>query len=396
MQQEYIDLYTLQKRMKEGIEGLFPFRLWVKSEITSINLKSNGHCYLELSQSNDTGILAKCKAAIWRSRYDYVVKKFRDITGINPEIGMEVLFLVQVSYHEIWGLNLTIEDVDPDFTIGAAQKQKRETIERLKAEGLIDKQKRLSLPVLPYRLSVISAIDAAGFGDFKRHVSQNPYGFKYEITLFEASMQGQTAPGAILAALQKIQEADKSYDAVLIIRGGGSELDLVCFDDYDLAVGIANCPIPVFTAIGHDKDYHIADMVAHTFVKTPTALADLFIECTGAEDERISTCETRLRLAFQNRLNTQETKLQTLYTRIIHSMERAIDAAQMRISLLEIKINAADLATTLKKGFAIAIDEDGKRINSASSVSENKKIKVLLPDGNLKCKIEKIEINGNK
>ena len=118
--------------------------------------------------------------------------------------------------------------------------------------------------------------------------------------LFPATMQGNQAPESISDALEEVQTASKQYDAVLILRGGGSNFDLQCFDDYGLCFNIANCPLPVFTAIGHDKDYHVADMVAYDFVKTPTALADLFIDCVAAEDERISNFSNRLRLAIHS------------------------------------------------------------------------------------------------
>ena len=162
----------------------------------------------------------------------------------------------------------------------------------------MDLQKGLQLPLLPYKIAVISAEDAAGYRDFIRHIAENPYGFSYDITLFPALMQGADSPQSIISALDSIIEDGGVWDAVLILRGGGSKLDLACFDDYSLAAVIAQYPLPVLTAIGHDQDFHVCDMVAHEFVKTPTALADYLVSLYEQEDERISSLQTRMTLAF--------------------------------------------------------------------------------------------------
>ena len=310
MEREHIDLLTLQRLLKQGVESLFPNRVWVKAEVSAVKARSGGHCYLELSQSSDKGLEAKASAIIWSSKYRLIAPYFESVTGSPLQEGMVILVHVQVGYSELYGLSLIVNDIDPEYSLGVKELERQRTIERLQKEGLMGLQQELQLPLLPYRLAVISAEDAAGYRDFMRHVDENPYRFKIEPVLFPALMQGTDCPASIIAAMDAVldamQVADEGgeaqrFDAVLILRGGGAKLDLACYDDYDLAAVIAQYPLPVLTAIGHDQDYHVCDMVAYEFLKTPTALADYIMDIYGKEDERLSSYETRIRLAVSNR-----------------------------------------------------------------------------------------------
>lgn len=335
MQKDYVDLFTLQARLKRGVESLFPDSVWVKAEVSGISRRQNGHCYMDLCQSREGSLEAKAHAVIWASRWPWIDGRFRGVTGSPLASGMEILALVSVSYHPLYGLTLTIDDIDPEFTLGANERQKKLTIERLTKEGLIDLQKELALPDLPYSLAVISAPTAAGYGDFCHHLLDNEYGFVFRVELFEALMQGESAPESMIEAFSAILSSGTSYDAVLILRGGGSDLDLACFDDYDLAATIAQCPVPVFTAIGHDRDFHVADMVACSYVKTPTALADLFLDCFIAEDQRLGALESRLSMAFNRCLSSMDNDLVLLESGILNAADAAVSKAEHRIDMLE-------------------------------------------------------------
>lgn len=369
METEYIDLYHLQLLLKEEIEGILPEAVWVKAEISQLQARSNGHCYMELSQSVEgKGVVAKVRAVVWRNRWALLSRCFKDETGSPLSAGMTVLLYVQLSYSELYGLTLVVDDIDAAFTLGEAELQKRRTIEKLTQDGLIDKQKELTPSELPYKLAVVSASDAAGYGDFCRHIEQNEYGFVFQVDLFPASMQGDSAPESISSALQEIEIAG-GYDAVLIIRGGGSALDLACFDDYSLCFAIANCPVPVYTAIGHDRDHHVADMVAYGFVKTPTALADLFIDEYAAEDELIASFSTRLKLAFSARISRMESEL----------------------GMLESRIRNADPRNVLARGYALVTDGRGIVLKSASGLASGDSLTVRFHDGTLECKVTGIK-----
>ncbi len=390
---DYVDLYTLLATVKAGLAELFPLPVWVKAEISSLSVKANGHCYLELSQSEDGNLIAKQRATVWRSRFGLISARFQAETGTPLAAGQEVLLQVELSFHELYGLSLNVLDLDPSFTLGNQLLKRQQTIERLEAEGLMDMQKKLGLPAIPYYLAVISAEQAAGFGDFRRHLAGNEYGFAYEVKLFAATMQGEEAPESIRQALSQISASPVRYDAVLILRGGGSELDLACFDDYSLAAAIARFPLPVFTAIGHDRDFHVADMVAYRYVKTPTALADLFIDSTAAEDERISSYETRLGLAFQNRLNALKGAVDILEKAVCSAALRKLDAGEAALRLIEMKISVTDPRSVLSRGFSLALDANGVRLSSAAGSKAGDRISVLFADGRLGATVNEVSKN---
>ena len=374
MTADCIDLYELQQQLRDGLEELFPGRIWVRAEIASIQAKANGHCYLDLSQSGEKGVIAKAKAVIWRSHYLQIASYFEAAVGSPMQPGMMIMARVQVSYSELYGLTLTIDEVEPQFTLGEAELERRRTIARLTEDGLMDRQKQLELPLLPYRLAVVSARDAAGYGDFCRHLQDNEYGFVFRVDLFEATMQGKEAPESIVDALGRVESAPEPYDAVLIMRGGGSALDLACFDDYGLCIAIAECSIPVFTAIGHDRDFHVADMVAFSFVKTPTALADEFIDCFKSEDERISAFGTRLRLAFSDKIARMESRLDQLASRI----------------------RSADPRSLLSRGYSLVTDSRGVVLKSAAAVAPGDILDVMFADGTLVTEVRARKENARK
>ena len=388
MERDFIDLFELQMSIKEGIESLFPDRVWVKAEVSAVKARRGGHCYLELSQSGAEGLVAKCSAIIWSSKYRFIAPYFESVTGSPLSEGMVILAQVQVNYSELYGLSLIIDEIDPEFTLGVKEMERQQTIERLRSEGLMELQKELQLPVLPYRLAVISAEDAAGYRDFMRHIEENPYGFKVLPVLFPALMQGAGCPASIVQALDSVLDSGQQWDAVLILRGGGSKLDLACYDDYQMSAVIAQYPLPVLTAIGHDQDYHVCDMVAHEYLKTPTALADFIMDIYQGEDERISSCQTRVRLAVSNRLYREETLLDSLSSRIKGGFSLKIAVMESALQVLQTRIEAADPRRILDRGYALAVDADGVVLRGAAGCKPGDKVSVMFADGVLDCIVE--------
>ena len=388
MERDFIDLFELQMSIKEGIESLFPDCVWVKAEVSAVKARRGGHCYLELSQSGAEGLVAKCSAIIWSSKYRFIAPYFESVTGSPLSEGMVILAQMQVNYSELYGLSLIIDEIDPEFTLGAKEMERQQTIERLRSEGLMELQKELQLPVLPYRLAVISAEDAAGYRDFMRHIEENPYGFKVLPVLFPALMQGAGCPASIVQALDSVLDSGQQWDAVLILRGGGSKLDLACYDDYQMSAVIAQYPLPVLTAIGHDQDYHVCDMVAHEYLKTPTALADFIMDIYQGEDERISSCQTRVRLAVSNRLYREETLLDSLASRIKGGFSLKIAVMESALQVLQTRIEAADPRRILDRGYALAVDADGVVLRGAAGCKPGDKVSVMFADGVLDCIVE--------
>lgn len=390
MEKRYIGLFELQTRLKQGVESLFPNHMWIRAEVSAVKARSGGHCYMELSESDAKGLTAKAGAIIWSSRYRFIAPYFESVTGSPLQEGMTVLVQVQVNYSQLYGFSLIVNDIDPEFSLGLKELERQRTIERLHKEGLMGLQKELALPVLPYALAVISAPDAAGYRDFMRHLDENPYGFKVAPDLFPALMQGADCPSSIIAALDAVLACGKEYDAVLILRGGGSKLDLACFDDYDLAAVVAQYPLPVLTAIGHDQDFHVCDMVAHDYVKTPTALADYIIGMYEDEDARLSSLQTRLKLAVANRLYREESVLDSLAARVRGAFALKVTAMESGLQVLQARIEAADPRRILQRGYALALDADGVVMKGVSGRTSGENVSVMFADGTMECTIDNI------
>lgn len=387
MEKDFIDLFEFQTRLKEGIESLFPKRLWIRAEVSAVKARNGGHCYLELSQSNDDGLVAKASAIIWSSKYRFISPYFESVTGSPLQEGMQILVEVQPTYSQLYGFSLIINDIDPEFSLGVKELERQRTIERLQKEGLMDLQKELALPALPYRFAVISAEDAAGYRDFVRHLDENPYGFKVSLTLFPALMQGQDCPRSIVEALDAILESGEEYDAVLILRGGGARLDLACYDDYSMAAVIAQYPTPVLTAVGHDQDYHVCDMVAYENVKTPTALADFILEIYEDEDARISSFQSRMKLAFASRLLSMDAAVEAVWMRIRGGFAMKLMNMESSLDVLQARIQAADPRNILERGYALALDEHGVVLKSAAGCRKGDSVSLMFADGTLACEV---------
>lgn len=387
MEKEFVDLFEFQSRMKEGIECLFPSRIWVRAEVSAVKARNGGHCYLELSQSDSSGLIAKASAIIWASKYRFIAPYFESVTGSQLAVGMVILVEVQVTFSQLYGMSLIVNDIDPEYSVGVKELERQRTIERLGREGLLELQKELSLPALPYELAVISAEDAAGYRDFMRHLHENPYGFHMETDLFPALMQGAGCPSSVIEALDAVLESGKDYDAVLILRGGGSKLDLACFDDYGMAAVIAQSPLPVLTAVGHDQDFHVCDMVAYDHLKTPTALADYIIGMYEDEDSRISSIGTRLRLAVSSRLVAAESVLDMMRSRIRGGFALKIAGMESDLRLLEARIQAADPGKVLERGYVLATDAQGRVLKSISGRKAGDAVAVMFADGVMDCEV---------
>lgn len=370
------------------LEETFPGKLWLKAEISAVKARSGGHCYLELSQSGPNGLVAKAQAIIWSSKFRMLAPYFQSVTGISLQEGINVLVQVQVNYSQLYGFSLIIDDIDPEYTLGDKERARQETIDRLVREGLMDRQKKLTLSALPYRLAVVSAPDAAGYRDFIRHLKENEYGFTFHTDLFEAVMQGASAPESIASAIRDASEAVLPYDAVLVLRGGGAKLDLACFDDYAVAAAIAMCPVPVLTAVGHDQDYHICDMAAWKYVKTPTALADVFMDIYIDEDQTLASYASRLKMAFLNKISGMSSRIDLLENRMKMAFKNKVTSMSSGIDLLETRILGADPRKILARGYALVLDGDGVVMKSAGDRKAGDKVSVMFADGTLECTVE--------
>ena len=391
MKKDYLELSELLARIREDVADAFPDRYWVKGEISSWSPRANGHCYLNLSESEKGKQVADIRAMIWKWNFPQLKAFFESETGQPLQAGITVLVRVQVNFDPVFGMSLFIDDIDPAFTVGEQALERKKAIERLTAGGYMEMQRELALPRLPYRLAVITSKTAAGYGDFCKHLQENEAGYAFRVDLYQALMQGEQAAASIISALTEAQE--QPYDAILVLRGGGSVADLSCFDDYDLAVAIATCPVPVVTAVGHERDFHIADMVANRYVKTPTALADLFLDIYAAEDALLDGFEVRIRRAVADRLNGMLRKVDAVVHRLRFAAGARISREQAGLDLKEALIKASDPRKILSLGYALVTGKDGKVLKSVEPVGAGDRIGVRFADGTIAATVNEVRKN---
>ncbi|HTZ18101.1 MAG TPA: exodeoxyribonuclease VII large subunit [Dissulfurispiraceae bacterium] len=397
-----LTLFELNSLIRSAINNTLPDLCWVVAEIAESKCNQKGHCYLDLIEKEDDRTIAQIRATIWSYEYRTLSRKFESATKTPLRQGMKVLFLAAVTFHEVYGLSLNIKDIDPAYTMGEMALRKREIVERLKKEGIIDRNKELSLPIVPQRIAVISSPTAAGYGDFLDQLHNNPYGFKFSHTLFPALMQGEEAERSVVAAFDGIVKMKDLFDVAVIIRGGGSVADLSCFDNYPVASMIARCPLPVITGIGHEKDDTVADIVAHTRLKTPTAVAEFLISGTRSFEERLIGIENRLRLYSDGLLSDAANILNSLAQRLsfvpfhiiaaprshLGVLEKGIKVhvtqymqrKQDKLSSIEQTIRLLDPVNVMKRGYSITT-LNGKAVRDATGVGKGDVLETQLYRG---------------
>ncbi|MBE6224083.1 MAG: exodeoxyribonuclease VII large subunit [Bacteroidales bacterium] len=379
--EEKMTLLDLQERIKRGIEDAVPSVVWVTAEIGELNNHYSGHCYLDLIdyKQGNRGVVAKARGVIWGSTFRVLKPYFETTAGVPLAKGINVLVKVQVSFSPIYGLALNILDIDPSYTVGELELKRQQTIARLKEEGCMDMNSQLQLPALPRRIAVVSSRTAAGYRDFVKQLQGNEGGFRFTVELFHAQMQGEEAPASVVAALEQIALREDEFDVAVIIRGGGAAMDLVCFDDYNMAVNIAQFPLPVITGIGHDHDFHIADMVAHTWLKTPTAVADFLVEAFASQEQFIMHLFQRISLTLAHKISVERQRLTRLHDRVQRSVAQKIEGERRKLDMFQMRMDAASPAKILGKGFAI-VSVGGKRASVGDIVSGSV-VRVQLADG---------------
>jgi exodeoxyribonuclease VII large subunit len=360
-------LHELGSLIRNALSGVLPDLYWVTAEIAELKLNQKGHCYLELVEKEDHKTLAQMRATIWAYEYRGIARKFETVAGAPLKGGIKALFLVAVSFHELYGLSLNIRDIDPAYTLGEMALRKREIVERLRREGLMERNRDIPLPVAPQRIAVISSPTAAGYGDFTDHLETNPYGYRFYHALFPALMQGQEAEASVVSALDAIEGRRADFDVIALIRGGGSVADLGCFDSYAIAARIAHSRLPVITGIGHEKDDTIADMIAHTKMKTPTAVAEFLISGVRGFDERVSSAAGRVCISAERLLRAKASSFALISRGFAHSAMQAVSAPYNRLDALSVRMtDRVGLFFRNKEGRLAALEQAARLLDPAN------------------------------
>jgi exodeoxyribonuclease VII large subunit len=355
-------LFEVSQRIQDALETAFPSTIWIVAEIGEINENRTGHCYLELVEKENEGeqVKAKARATIWARSYRILKPFFETSTNRRLTSGIKILVQCTVNYHPVYGLSLNIIDIDPKFTIGEIEQKRQKTINQLIADGVFGMNKECDFPFLPKKVAVISSPTAAGYQDFIHQLETNPYGYAIECKLFSAIMQGEKSEESIIAALNQIHDSLNLWDIVAIVRGGGSQIDLGCFDGYDLASNIAQFPIPIVTGIGHEKDVTISDMVAHTSKKTPTAVAEYLIgKFTYAENWMLEAKDDFVS-SVENVISKEKFKINKIQGKTIPFILRYINLEKNKLhrQLINVKDAAKKIITVdsnkLQQTFSIS------------------------------------------
>lgn len=425
-------LTQLNRLVKTALDEALPGTYWVRAETSDVRVNAtSGHCYLEFVEKDETSgqLVAKSRGTIWARNFAVLRTYFEQETKQTFISGLKVLVNVSVEYHELYGLSLTVHDIDPSYTLGDMARKRMEVIRRLQEEGVFDLNKELTLAILPQRIAVISSPTAAGYEDFVNQLTHNDYGFPFYVKLFPALMQGEKTEESVIAALDRIYAHRELFDVVVLIRGGGSAADLSSFDSYTLAANCAQFPLPIITGIGHERDDSVVDNVAHTRMKTPTAVAAFLINRMAEQlallDElRRTVCEatrnqltvkkttwqilaTRFPVFVTGHLERHRTSLHTLAARLssvpqllekhteqlelvpVH-IRKAADAMLTRhtheLALSEQHIKLASPDHILKRGYTLTL-KDGKIVKHAADLSAGDEISVRFTDGERKGKI---------
>jgi exodeoxyribonuclease VII large subunit len=406
---EHHSLSELNKYIRQVIALNFSDTIWIHAEISQIK-ESKGNIYLDLIEQDKESekILAKMQAMILYRNVIFIRKKLGNLLHEVLQNGNAILIRITVDFSEVYGLKLLVEDVDASYTFGQVELQRQEIIQKIEKEGFKDKNSFLTLPTVLQRIAVISSPNAAGYQDFIKQLSHNTYGYAYDYTLFPSSVQGEKVEAEMLFQIGKINNTSELFDAIVIIRGGGSKFDLSAFDSYALAKAVSEAKLPVITGIGHDIDISVLDLVSHTALKTPTAVADFLIEHNAMFETRLITIGERIRMSFirfsreqelqlsqyeqnirsvfRKHLQREEYSLQRKEEQLKISVSSYLLKANSRLDLLEGMIEGSDPHLILKKGFAI-VRKDNLLINDIHALNEGDIIDTQLINGHFKSKV---------
>ncbi len=427
-----LTLYELNELVSETLQTVMPDEYWVEAELSEVR-EVRGHCYMELVQKDEqtNTPIAKASAKCWKNKWMLMRPYFERMTGQSLRAGMKVLLKVYANFHEAYGFSWIITDIDPVYTMGDMARKRQEIIAQLKAEGVFDLQKELTLPLFAQRVAVVSSEQAAGYGDFLRQLQDNDAGLSFDVQLFPAVMQGEKVEQSVINALNQINDQVDKFDVVVIIRGGGATSDLSGFDTILLAENVANFPLPIITGIGHDRDESVLDMISFQRVKTPTAAAAYLVEhlrntwhrIDDAEQEIIQTVRHAMELE-KNRFDLLTSKIPFLFSRVklqqlthlqqcqqrlttsarlhVHQAQQHIEVHSARLSptvqrllldarhhldLLEQRCSLLDPQLLLKRGYSITLRQ-GRAVRNAHQLKAGDEIETRVENGIIKSTVK--------
>ena len=408
-----LTLQQLNQFMRRVVALNFNDPMWVSCEIAQVG-ESKGHHYLTLIQKDADGlaVIARADAACWRSTYVQLRRRLKKALDLLLQDGVAVRMQVQPEFHEVYGYKLIVKDIDPAYTIGQLALQRQATLDKLRQKDLLDKNGRLDLPPVLQRIAVLSSPTAAGLQDYYTQLADNPYQYAFRSTLFPTAMQSANTVPEMRKQLKAIAKRRAEFDAVVIIRGGGSRVDLLVFDDYDLARAVADCPLPVFTGIGHDIDQSVLDEVSYAALKTPTAVADFLVtynvqfeqtlfdlarvlnrhgqQLIRHQQHQLDRLRQTIQLRSQHQLTQAATQLQHLTATLPRATQNLLAQQRTTLDHLDRSLQLLSPAEALRRGYAIVLHR-GKVVTDPARLQRGDRLVTRTAGGTIESVVDQAE-----
>ena len=337
-EKQVFSLKQVVQSIQKTIEERYSTNYWVKAEMHKMNRYPSGHAFPELVQKEEGKIVAQITGTIWKQQLERINEAFINVVKEPLQDGKTLLLLVKINYHPTFGLTLQILDIDPSYSLGELQREREETLKKLASLQLINRNQSKEFPLLPKRVAIISGDSSKGLSDFYQVLQENPYQYFFETTLFEAYVQGDLAVNSIVNALERIKENIHLFDVVVIVRGGGAEVGMTCYNHFELCKSIASFPIPVLTGIGHSTNLTVAEMVAYRNAITPTKLAEFLVMTFREFDLEIEKLMKQLSLESERLLATRHLKLIAQANGLTQVVQKRVRNAKERFLSLQFQV----------------------------------------------------------
>lgn len=386
--EKVFSLKEVASSVKRTLNARYGSSFWVKAEMIKLNhYPYSGHAFPDLIEKQDDVIVAQMRAVIWSADFKRIRDKFRSCGLADLSDGITILFRASILFDEFYGLSLRIIDIDTSFTLGEMEKQRMLCIERLKAEGIYSLNSSLSLPAVPKRFAIVSVGSSKGYNDFMQIVRKYSSRFAIFTHLFPSLLQGDGAINSISEALDRINDVADCFDAVLIIRGGGGDVGLNCYNHYNLCRAVALCKLPVLTGIGHASNQTVAEQIAWRNFITPTDLADFLFSGFNNAYLEVLNLSKQLKSNADSILNTNNERVKLLSESLKHKIENRILSEKERLQMIERYIRLLDPSLLLQKGYSMTY-LNGVLVSSVKNLKSGDEIVTRFSDGEIVSKLK--------
>ncbi len=378
-------LFELNQHLRRVVSFNMREPLWIRCEISDMNF-NRGYVYLSLVDRDEQRVLAKASAMIRPRELEQIKKSLGDSIWSILQAGQQVLLNISVEYSELYGMTLSVKEIEASFTIGQLELQRISTLKRLEDEQFFDLNRQLDLPVVPQRIAVISSKEAAGLQDFLQHLHNNPHHFKFETELFQAAVQGVNVPIEVVQQIEIIESQSKKFDCIVIVRGGGAKLDLMGFNDFEVCKAIATSELPVITGIGHDIDETLADLVAHSSMKTPTAVADFLVQRVMNFEIQLNRIALELQQIVNRKINNETIRIDSFQKNLSFALKTFFQYEWTNLDIQENKLDSLLPENYLRRGFAMIYNEQRMPISTIDNMKEGDNLIIKLSDAEIVVK----------